>query len=93
MSSNSFRSLIRATIRNRASKTACGKPTSAISANSSPYFLQHANNQAKAGVNTFTSTQVAFFSSGDDSHNDFAPKRAVVDGEDEALKMIAVSFN
>lgn len=33
---------------------------------------------------------VAFFSSNDDSHSDFAPKRAVVEGEDEAIAMIRV---
>lgn len=31
---------------------------------------------------------VAFFSS--DSHDDFAPKRKVVEGEDEAIKIIKV---
>jgi len=33
---------------------------------------------------------LAFFSSNDDSHNDFAPKRTVVDGDDEAIEMIKV---
>jgi hypothetical protein len=33
-------------------------------------------------------TQFAFFSDG--SHDDFAAKRKVVDGEDEAMKMIKV---
>jgi hypothetical protein len=40
---------------------------------------------------TFTSRRVpgVYFSSG--SHDDFAPQRKAVDGEDEALKLIKVS--
>ena len=33
---------------------------------------------------------VASFSSNDDSHSDFAPKRAVIDAEEEAIEMIKV---
>jgi hypothetical protein len=35
-------------------------------------------------------SRVAFFSSG--SHDDFAPKRKQVDGEDEAMKLIKVEL-
>jgi hypothetical protein len=43
-------------------------------------------------AHTFVSRRVpgAFFSSG--SHDDFAPKRKVVEGEDDALKLIKVSW-
>ena len=44
--------------------------------------------RSAAAAATTTHQQFAFFSS-DDSHDDFAPKRKVVEGEDEALKMIA----
>ena len=36
-----------------------------------------------------TRAQFAYFSS--DSHDDFAPQRKVVEGEDEAMKLIKVS--
>jgi len=43
-------------------------------------------------AHTFASRRVpgVFFSSS--SHDDFAPKRKVVDGQDEALKLIKASF-
>jgi hypothetical protein len=49
------------------------------------------NGATKSAVTrTAARAQFAYFSSG--SHDDFAPQRQVVEGEDEAIKLIKVCY-
>lgn len=53
-------------------------------------FLRHGATKS-AMARTATRGQFAYFSSG--SHDDFAAKRKVIEGEDEALKLVKVRSN
>ena len=88
MASNSIRAILRTSTRNISARfpvyTASGINPAIPTV---PFLLNKVKEPQSSKIGR---PGRAYFSSNDDSHSDFAPKRAVIDGTDEAVEMIKV---